>query len=321
MAVITAAVIGAVGAGVAAKGAHDTAKSQVAARDAAIKAANKRRRKLFEQIQNGNFQGEFNQEDVFGSSVDPLAALYRPVDINESQANGILGNQENLGIAASLSGSTNEYVTEQALQRISALFPGARDNIAQIGENTSALLRGELPPDVVSGIIRDTQSMGGQLGTPGTTGPNTLRHLGLNRLQAVQQGQSMFSSFVDLANRSISPLANQVTPQQSFLAPSERIRADLLQAELEQQGRLSSAVLAAQPDPAAAGIFNAELQSQLVAAGLTSAGSSGAGLQSLGNGLQSVSSSALQAYAANPQAFQTQRAQPQQTTAGGRPTV
>lgn len=275
-------------------GQQRAAEAQLQARLDAINAANSAREGLFGSAIGGSFLGGYGTEDIFGTRVDPEAALYNPVDITESQAQTIAGNLQNFPAIGILTDLTNEFIDEQAMNRLNRLFPGATENIGQIGENTSALLRGELPADVVSEIINDTQSIGGQLGTPGTSSSQTLKHLGLNRLQAIQQGQSMFSSFVDLANRSISPVGNQLRPQDHFLNPSERMQADIHQAELEQQGRLSSAILAAAPDPAAAGLFNAELTAQMMNAGMTAGAgagiNTGIGAATLGAGISNAGS-------------------------------
>lgn len=280
------------GSAISARGQQQAAEAQIQARLDAINAANTAREGIFGDVAAGRFLGQFGFEDTFGTRVDPEAALYHPVDITESQREAIQGNLDNFDLSAALADQSNQFIDEQALARLDRVFPGATENIGQIGENTTALLRGELPPDLLAEITRDTQSIGGQLGTPGTTSANTLRHLGLNRLDAINQGTSMFTSFVDLANRSISPVGNQVRPQDSFLAPSERLRADILQSELEQQGRLSAAVLAAQPDPAAASLFNAELQAQMVNAGLTAGAgagiNTGIGAQTLGAGISNA---------------------------------
>ena len=100
----------------------------------------------------------------------------------------------------------------------------------------------------------------------------------------------MFTQFTQLANQAISPVAARSRPQDSFLSPSERMRADIMQAELEQQGRLSSAILAASPDPAASNLFGGELAGQITAAGIASGSgvNQGAGLQALGAGVTQV---------------------------------
>lgn len=258
------AAIGAVAGGlISSSGQKSTDKANAAARDAAYKKALGSINKLTGQAADGNFHG-YGMEDIFGSKVDPEAALYHPVDISNSQAQSIGGNLANFESASALANFANEDNQTQDLKRINRLFPGFDQNMDKYSGITSSLLSGQNPfgnEDVLD-IVSDRQSLSGTLGTPGGAGNATLKDLGLNRLDLASKGAGMFTDWVKTAD-AVNPVNSQFRAQQSFLTPSERLDADIRQRENEQSGILSAAYLAASPDPGAAGLFNLDFSSQV----------------------------------------------------------
>lgn len=197
-------------------------------------------------------------EDAFGSELDPEAFLYEPVDISQSQLDTIQGNMNALPGALQLMDRVNPEIWRNDLSRIRSFMPGFDEARSTYIGNTQQLLRGQLPFQDVEDIVSNRSSLSASLGTPGGSRNATLRDLGLSRLDAMNQGGSMFQNFIQMAEQ-ISPNAKQMRPQDSFFTPSERLQADIMQRSLEQQGRASAAMAEAMPNPAQNAIMNAEI--------------------------------------------------------------
>lgn len=197
-------------------------------------------------------------EAAFGSPLDPEAFLYEPVDISQSQLDTIQGNMNALPGAIQLMDRVNPEIWRNDLSRIRQFMPGFDEARNTYIGNTQALLRGQLPFQDVEDIVSNRSSLSASLGTPGGSRNATLRDLGLSRLDAMNQGGSMFQNFIQMAE-AISPNAKQMRPQDSFFTPNERLQADILQRSLEQQGRASAAQAEAMPNPAQNALMNAEI--------------------------------------------------------------
>lgn len=191
----------------------------------------------------------------------PEAALYQPVDFQESQRQAILQNLANFQDAAALTRQTNNSITNDALKRIAALVPGYQSAVQRYGLAASDLLNGRLPFNDVTQILGDRSAFTSTVGIPGTAGPASLRDLGLSQLQGLQTGGSILKDMVQMA-QTISPVERYATPQQMFVSPIDRIRGDLEQAQLIQQSEQNRNNLAAMGDP------RAQLQLGLQTAGI-----------------------------------------------------
>ncbi len=114
---------------------------------------------------------------------------------------------------------------EQLLENLGISIPGYEQAQAARAQNAMALLRGELPPDVVSQIQRKSAAKaleGGFAGSKAAQGL-TARDIGRTTLQAQQEGARLFSDI--LGTTPMAPLANfEFTPQQlAQLRENERI--------------------------------------------------------------------------------------------------
>ena len=266
------------GGAISAGGTKKAAKAQQQARIDAAEKYSIANDKAIQGVQHGSYLNRYGVADVFGTKIDPNSAIYQPVDITDSQRDAITGNIQNLEASNELADLTNIAVDEQALSHLERILPGSRGQLGQISSQTTDYLNGEIPQDVREQILRETAGVGGQLGTPGTSAATMNRNLGLTSLDLNARGQSLFASMAQLANSTISPMQNQFQPQQSFLTPQERLGADIQQRENITQSNLNAAMLAAEEDPGAAGLYNQNLQAQLAAAGMLSGGNVGAGL-------------------------------------------
>lgn len=226
-------------------------------------------------------------EEMFGSKLDPEAFLYEPVDISQSQLDTIQGNIGAFPSALQLTNMVNPSIWKNDLSRIRSLMPGYDNSRDLYLGATKKLLSGELPFQDVEDIVSNRSSLAGSLGSPGGSRNATLRDLGLSRMDAINQGGSMFQQFIQMAE-AISPVGSQMRPQQMMFTPQERLQADILQRSLEQQGRASAAMAEAMPDPAQNALANAGIGLNMAQLGMQSPSTAGMGQQALGQSLSSA---------------------------------
>jgi hypothetical protein len=246
---------------------------------------------------------------AFGDKLNPEEFLYHPVDLTQSQMDTIKGNIKAFPSAADLSKRVNKSIWKNDLRRIRTLMPQfdrARDSY--IG-TTRMLQEGRLPFADSMGIISDSSSAAASSGTPGGSRNTTLKDLGLARLDAMGQGNSMFAQFMQVA-QAISPVEHQMRPQQMMFTPQERAQMDIQQATLEAQGRAAAETARAMPDPAMNALVNAEMGINMAALGGQYMPSSGNA--ALAAGIQGAAGIASAYYGNRPQQAAPQQAAPQQ---------
>jgi hypothetical protein len=271
-----------IGAGISAYGASSSQKS-----------AAKQKQQAYDNARGTLYGFQDRGSDwlasAFGDKLNPEEFLYKPVDLTKSQLDTIKGNIKATPSAIELADKVNPAIWENDQNRIRNLMPGydaAKDSY--IG-TTRRLQEGLVPFSDVMDITADSSAMAAAGGTPGGSRSLTMRDLGLSRLDAMQQGNSMFAEFVQIAQQ-ISPVEHQFRPQQMFFTPSERAQLDIEQAALEQQGRASAEQARAMPDPAQYALANAEIGIEMAALGKGYSPSSGAGWAALGKGITSAAS-------------------------------
>ena len=162
---------------------------------------------------------------------------------------------------------------QQLLENLGLSIPGYEQAQAARAQNAMALLRGELPPDVVSQIQRKSAARaleGGFAGSKAAQGL-TARDIGRTTLQAQQEGARLFSDI--LGTTPMAPLANfEFTPQ--MIA---NIRA-------EERAKKQAGLMGVTTMPSAGGVATGYLGS--LGSGLTNLGFStlGTKLGSSGGG-------------------------------------
>lgn len=251
--------------------------------------------------------------DVWGTT--PEWAPYEPVDITNSQAATISGNLANLQGANELSTKTNAAIWANDLERVRALTPGYDQSVANLSSEIGARLQGQTTlGDTWSNLISDRSEISAALGTPGTQQAALAKDIGLEQQDLFNSGASMFTQWLATANESISPISNQMRPQQMMFSPQERLDADLTQAQLVQQSTQSGYNLAAAADPEAQGEFGI----QLGALGTSASAAVGAAPTTVSSG--SATGSALSAFGGGLSMYGgmlgQQSTQPTQSTGG-----
>ena len=184
---------------------------------------------------------------------------YRPVDVTQSQRGGIQGNLSNLGLIEQLVGQTNEGTLDNDVSRARRFDPMITSTLGNLGGAANDLSRGQLPGDVIQDIFSNSSSRAAAFGTPGGSGPTTLRDLGLNSLDARNQGAALMQQVLQ-GSEAISPISRQIAAPQFFLNPGQVLQTDLQQAGLDQQSRQNIENLDAAPDPHKALLAQLRLQ-------------------------------------------------------------
>ncbi len=269
MAIIIAAAISAVGAGVTAAGEAKAEKkrqeAEIKNRIDAINAAERARKASVDAALGGDFLGQFGLSDIFGSRprvIDPVN-VGRVVGQNVRQV-----TERGAPAAIDIAGTISDDVLQRNLRRARTLQPNFDTLTGQIGSVTEDLLFGRLPFSDVLDIVSDRQSLSATLGTPGGAAPATLKDLGLSRLDAITQGFNMFSSFQDTLARSVSPISRfeetlGVLPFTSLTA-NQRVAGELA-AQVQAQ---NAEIIRASADPAAAQLFQQDFFATQQAAGI-----------------------------------------------------
>lgn len=137
------------------------------------------------------------------------AALMPGVDVG-----AVLG--ESAALAPQIQGleSQRNDFNQQEIQRIlEGSIPGFQEGQTQRTTNALAMLRGELPDDVVSEIQRRTGAQALEGGYAGTGFGRNLsaRDIGRTSLDLTREGADMFAGIID-STPTMSPVDYQITP-------------------------------------------------------------------------------------------------------------
>ena len=209
------------------------------------------------QILEGSFLGgKFTDEELFGSV--PEGVPFEEVDVNRTILESILGTTENLPQIEEVVAGLNAITTAQDLERVRELVPQYDALTAQASDATSSLLRGELPFEDALRVVADRSEMANALGLQGASTNATLRDLGLNRLDAISQGQSFFNDIIQ-RQETVSSSNKQINPGAFLLTPAQAVEAQFRNNENVQAANQSAEFLASRPLPGASAILETML--------------------------------------------------------------
>jgi len=253
---------------------------------------------------------------IFGSV--PEAALFKtkpyvPINYGQVQATTINDNITALPKIDELTSALNASLRADSGLRIENFAPGFQANLKTLTNAAGSLVNGRLPYSDVMDIVANRGELAGSLGTPGTATNATLKDLGLSRLSAMQSGSDMMTRIGNLVEQ-IDPISQRSRAVDWTLNPSQTVPLaqadaqfgatyDQMERILSQQSEQNANNLAAMADPAAAGMFAANMQ----LAGGAPYGGGGAniggqvlnGLGSALNAYRSISAGNQQSAAAN----------------------
>ena len=180
-------------------------------------------------------------------------------------------SSQNAPRAREMEADRNAFNRAQLLESLGIQVPGYQEAQAKRAENALALLRGELPPDVLAQVQRKAAGQAVQGGYAGSAAGRNLvaRDIGRTSLDLANLGGQQFANI--LGTTPLAPLANyEFTPQQiAALRGGER--------SAQQQALLGVAGM-----PSATGIAGQALGS--LGSGLTNLGFAQLGAQYRGGG-------------------------------------
>ena len=189
--------------------------------------------------------------------------------VNIGQALG--ESSQNAPRAREMEAERNAFNRAQLLESLGIQVPGYQEAQAKRAENALALLRGELPPDVLAQVQRKAAGQAVQGGYAGSAAGRNLvaRDIGRTSLDLANLGGQQFANI--LGTTPLAPLANyEFTPQQiAALRGGER-------------GAQQQALLGVAGMPSATGIAGQALGS--LGSGLTNLGFAQLGAQYRGGG-------------------------------------
>lgn len=195
------------------------------------------------------------------------AANLAPLDIAAT-----IGEAEQLAPRTrELEAQRNKFARAQLLESLGIQVPGYQEAQAKRAENALALLRGELPPDVLAQVQRQAAGKavaGGYAGSRAAANL-TARDIGRTSLALQQAGGQQFANI--LGTTPLAPVANyEFSPQ--LMA---QIRAD-------ERAKKQAALLGVTQMPSAGGIASQYLGS--LGSGLTNLGFAALGRGGFGGG-------------------------------------
>lgn len=172
----------------------------------------------------------------------PEIPAWEAIDPAASQKKSITSNLQNFAEATALASKTNRFNQDELDALIERALPGGS---AAIKQNIMAELNGQLPPDVVAAIQRNTaqQASAGGFSDSQFSRALTARDIGLTSLQLTQKG-------LDSAQRW---LAQSVAPvmdvSRMFFTPQQILSFDVDQQSKKFNRDLLANQVAAAPDP------------------------------------------------------------------------
>jgi hypothetical protein len=201
---------------------------------------------------------------VFGEKIDFESIDYTPLfqqdpGYGNMAGDVIAGNRRNLGANIALTSDTNDAITQDAIDRITKLYPGFADAFAQQTQNTQNFLRGDLPMedrDRIAAQRSEAVSLGGG---GGNLAQQTAADLGLARVDLMERGAAGLTNNTSLLNM-IDPVARQLTPQSNFVDVGQAINSAVAEnqfdaqfAAAERDAEFNASLI---PDPQKAGMLN-----------------------------------------------------------------
>lgn len=186
---------------------------------------------------------------IFGGGKKPVIPPFVPVNIDAEQQKAIAGNEKNFASAGELATRTNTFNQGELSRMLRQAIPNYDALVGKQGEVVGSMLAGQLSPDVVNQIQRNSAERSGAGGYGGTGMARNLeaRDLGLTSLQLQTQGLNAAERW--LVNTKQLAVPGQMDVSSMFLSPSQRVQATVANNTGQYQRDLLSANVAAAPDP------------------------------------------------------------------------
>lgn len=183
---------------------------------------------------------------AYGSKVNVPALT--PVSADQQQQAAIAGNLTVLPQAEKLATSVNQFSLDQIKTLMNQLAPGYTDTLALGTRNATALMRGELPQDVLRSVADKSNAAAtfGGYGGSGLAHNLSLRDLGISELQAQQMGLRQFQTLLADSESLMPHLYDFST---AFMTTGQRVALAVQQQSAQYTRDLQKAQADAAPDP------------------------------------------------------------------------
>lgn len=218
---------------------------------------------------------------AYGSKVNVPALT--PISPDQVQQQAIAGNLGVLPQAQKLAGQVNQFSLDQIKSLMNQLAPGYTDTLALGTKNATALMRGELPDDIVRSNAdrRNALAVQGGYAGGGMQHNLTLRDLNITSLQAQQWGLQQFQTLLADSESLMPHLYDFST---AFFTPQQRLAFAVQQQSAQYTRDLQAAQAEAAPDPSLVATIHAAGAVADDVASLA-AGGMGAGIGGMTGGL------------------------------------
>jgi len=189
-------------------------------------------------------------QSVFGRK--PKVPALPKIDFNLEQQRTVTGNQQALPYAEELGRGVNTFNQEELDRLYNLALPGYDRIKNQVGENLTALTKGEIPQDVQDQLFRSkaVQAFRGGFAGSGLQRNLTARDFGLTSLALTGQGQDSAQRWLQSAT------APRFDITSMFLTPSQRIPMVTNERDTQWNAQWLRNQVKAMPDPVARGIHD-----------------------------------------------------------------
>jgi hypothetical protein len=185
---------------------------------------------------------------LFGGKKPKIPEL-KPIDFAGEQQKAIQQNIAAIEPATELAKRTTEAEQTQLEAQLRRAIPGYDQLVQQASKNIGASLRGELPSDVSSQVMRSAagRALAGGYAGAGAGRALTARDLGLTSLQLQNQGLAQAQNFIQ--QQRAFGMVQPFSVSSMFITPAQRIGA-IQEQQARQYGRdVTAAQVAAAPSP------------------------------------------------------------------------
>jgi hypothetical protein len=185
---------------------------------------------------------------LFGGKKPKIPEL-KPIDFAREQQQAIQQNIAAIEPATQLAERTTQAEQTQLEAQLRRAIPGYDQLVQQASKNIGASLRGELPSDVSSQVMRSAagRALAGGYAGAGAGRALTARDLGLTSLQLQNQGLAQAQNFIQ--QQRAFGMVQPFSVSSMFITPAQRIGA-IQEQQARQYGRdVTAAQVAAAPSP------------------------------------------------------------------------
>lgn len=170
------------------------------------------------------------------------------------------GNLQNFGLTSQLAGQVNQFLTQDAINRVNAFDPLLMDNIQATGRAAQLASQGILPASDREQIVGAANERASLFGTPGTSRGQVARDLGLTQLDLQTRIAPQLTQTNTALINAIAPPQMRDDPRSREVSIGQAIQVgaadNQFEAQFDRREQNLRSLLASIPDPRSQGIFS-----------------------------------------------------------------